>query len=71
MGSRVDRSDSDSYSGSWRVEGDQILIHVLQASRGASDIVGKDLRWIIFDVQKDSFVAGYDKEHKLTWTRVK
>jgi hypothetical protein len=71
MGSRFDGDDSDSYSGTWRVEGDQVVIHVLQAGPGASDIVGKDLLWIIVDIQKDGFVTGYDKEHKLTWTRVK
>ena len=71
MGSRFDGSNSDSYSGTWRVEGNQVIIHVLQAAPGASDIVGKDLLWIILDIQKDSFVAEYDKEHKITWTRVK
>jgi hypothetical protein len=71
MASRFDGADSDSYSGTWSVEGREVVIHVQQASPGSTDTVGKDLRWIVFDIQKDSFVAGYDKEHQLTSTRVK
>ena len=71
MASRFIGHDSDSYSGTWCIEGHDVVIHVQQAGPGAADIIGKDLRWIVFDIQNDSFVAGYDKEHQLTSTRVK
>lgn len=68
---RFDGEDSDSYSGTWRLDGRSIIIHVDKADPGAADMIGKDLKWIIFDLKKDSMVAGYDEQHRLEMRRVK
>jgi hypothetical protein len=67
---RFDGEDSDSYSGVWRVEGRQIVIHVLQ-DRSPDSNIGKDLRWTVFDIRPESFIAGYDEQHQFKSTRVK
>ena len=68
---RFEESDSDSYSGTWRTEAKTIILHVEKVSTGMDDILGKDLRWIIFDFHGDTLVAGYDAQHQLPLTRVK
>jgi len=68
---RFEDADSDSYSGTWRTEGKIIILHVERASTGVEDILGKDMRWIIFDFHGDTLIAGYDAQHQLPLTRVK
>src|SRR6266581_1975263 len=46
---RFDEKDSpgDICSGTWRVEGDQLVMHVAWANKSLNDIVDKDMRFII------------------------
>jgi len=57
MGSRFDGDDSDSYSGTWRVDHDQLVLHVIRSDKVLHDILGKDMRFIISDLQRDRFIA--------------
>src|SRR5882724_11611481 len=56
---RFDEKDSPdpSYSGTWRVEGDQLVMHVTWANKALQDIVGKDLRLIVSEFQPKKFIA--------------
>jgi hypothetical protein len=65
------RSPEPSYSGTWRVEGDQLIMHVTWADKALQDIVGKDLRLIVSEFQQKKFVATptEDRTKPVTWER--
>ena len=56
---RFDEKDvpGRNYSGTWRVEGDQLVMHVTWAAQSLQDIVGKDLRLIVSAFEDKKFVA--------------
>jgi hypothetical protein len=60
-----------SYSGTWPVEGDQLIMHVTWADKALRDIVGKDLRLIVSEFQQKKFVATptEDRTKPVTWER--
>jgi hypothetical protein len=64
--------DTDSYSGSWRVEREQLVLHIAWADENLKDMLGKDMRLIISDLQNHKLVATLadDKKKALPWTRV-
>ena len=55
---RHDEKDSAiSYSGTWRVERDQLVAHVTTADKFLKDIIGHDFRVTVSDFHQDSFMA--------------
>jgi hypothetical protein len=62
---------SDSYTGTWRVEDHQLVLHILWAADGLQDIAGKDLRLVISQFHRDTFVAtlGEDATKAGHWKR--
>jgi hypothetical protein len=67
-----EKDSSTSYSGTWRVEGDQLIAHVTAADKVLQDIVGKDFRIIVSNFQHDTFVATIADEHRTSqpWKRL-
>jgi hypothetical protein len=70
---RFDEKDfpEPNYSGTWHVEGDQLVMHVSWADKPLQDIIGKDLRLIVSAFQQKKFVA-ISAEHRtkaVTWER--
>jgi hypothetical protein len=62
-------------SGTWRTEGNQLVLHVtsqLQAKTVPS-VLGRDLRYIISDLQPNALVAAYTdtKSDPVHWKRLK
>jgi hypothetical protein len=72
---RFDEKDSpgDICSGTWRVDHDQLVLHVTRADKPLQHIIAKDVRFIISDFQYDKFVATSteDRTKPLTWERGK
>ena len=70
---RFDQSDlpDEVCSGTWRVDHDQLVLHVTLADKGLRDVLGKDVRFIISEFQHDRFIATSteDKTNPLTWER--
>jgi len=70
---RFDQSDlpDEVCSGTWRVDHDQLVLHVTRADKGLRDVLGKDVRFIISEFQHDRFIATSteDKTKPLTWER--
>ncbi len=70
---RFDEKDfpDPSFSGTWRVEADQLVMHVASANSSLQDIIGKDLRLIVSEFQQKKFVATptEDPTKLLTWER--
>ncbi len=70
---RFDQSDlpDEVCSGTWRVDHDQLVLHVTLADKGLRDVLGKDVRFIISEFQHDRFIATSteDKTKPLTWER--
>jgi len=70
---RFDEKDfpDPNYSGTWRVDGDQLVMHVTWADKSLQHIVGKDLRLIVSEFQPKKFVAtpAEDRTKPLTWER--
>jgi hypothetical protein len=64
--------DTDSYSGTWRVERDQLVLHITWVDENLKDMLGKDMRLIISDLQSDKLMAtlAEDKRKALPWKRV-
>jgi hypothetical protein len=62
----------DSYSGSWRIEGNQLVLHVTWADKDLQDMVGKDTHLIISEFQPDTFVATLASDRSRTgpWKRL-
>ena len=46
-----------SYSGTWHVENDQLVMHVTWANKAQQDIIGEDLRLIVSEFHQRKFVA--------------
>jgi hypothetical protein len=68
---RFEDTDSPSYSGNWRVEHDQLVLHITWADKNLQDILGKDMRLIISDLQSEKLVATPAEDKKaLPWKRV-
>jgi hypothetical protein len=61
----------DICSGSWRVDHAQLVLHVTHADKVLQDVLGKDVRFIISEVDGKKFVAtpAEDKTKPLTWER--
>ena len=70
---RFDEGDlpDEVCSGTWRVDHDQLVLHVTRADKGLRDVLGKDVRFIISEFQHDRFIATSteDKTKPLTWER--
>ena len=70
---RFDQSElpDEVCSGTWRVDHDQLVLHVTLADKGLRDVLGKDVRFIISEFQHDRFIATSteDKTKPLTWER--
>ncbi len=60
-------------SGSWHLEGQQLVLKFTWAHRSMQDMVGQELRLIISDVQPDHFIEAnaQNQKQKILWTRVK
>ena len=60
-------------SGSWHVEGQQLVLKFTWAHRSMQDMVGQELRLIISEVQPDHFISAntQNQKQKIPWTRVK
>jgi hypothetical protein len=56
---RFDEKDfpPPNFSGTWRIEGDQLVLHVAWANKSLNDILGKDMRFIISEFDEKKFVA--------------
>ena len=71
---RFDEKDAPdpNYSGTWHVDGDQLVMHVTWAAHSLQDIVGKDLRLIISEFEDKKFVATplEDRTKPLSWERL-
>jgi len=67
-----EKDSSDSYSGTWRVEGDQLIMHVTWADKVLQDIVGKNMRVVISEFHHDSFVGALadDRRKSQPWKRL-
>lgn len=59
------------YSGTWRVEGDQLVMHATWANNSLQDITGKNFRLIVSQFERNKFVATSTdgKMKPLTWER--
>jgi len=51
------KESTTSYTGTWRIEKDQLIAHVTSASEGLEDLIGKDLRVKVSDFHHDQFTA--------------
>jgi hypothetical protein len=60
-------------SGSWHADGQQLVLKFTWAHPSMQDMVGQELRLIIFDVQRDHFMSAnaQNDKQKMMWTRVK
>ena len=69
---RFEDTDSPSYSGTLRAERDQLVLHISWADRNLQDMLGKEMRLIISDLQKDKLVVTLadDQKKALPWRRV-
>ena len=70
---RFDEKDlrGDICSGTWRVDGDQLVLHLTHADKVLRDAVGKDVRFLISQFQHARFVATSteDSQRPVTWER--
>ena len=60
-------------SGTWLVEGDQLVMKFTWAHPTMQDMVGQELRLVISDLQPNKFVSAnaQNEKQKFVWTRVK
>ena len=60
-------------SGNWRVDGNELVMKFTWAHPTMQEMVGQELRLVIFDVQPDKFVSAnaQNQKQKIVWTRVK
>ena len=67
-----EKDSSDRQSGTWRVEGDQLIMHVTWADKVLQDTVGKDVRVVISEFQHDIFVGALadDRKKSQPWKRL-
>lgn len=68
-----EKGSSDSYSGTWRIDDDQLVAHVTAADKVLQDIVGKDLRLTMSDFHHDRFMAtlAVDEKETFPWKRLR
>jgi hypothetical protein len=66
--------DDPMIAGTWRVDGDQLVLHVgwQIESKEFQSAVGKDLRYTISSVQRDSLIATFieAKNDPVRWKRL-
>ena len=60
-------------SGSWRVEGDQLVMKFTWAHPTMQEMVGQQLRLVISELQSDKFVLAnaQNQKQRFVWTRAK
>jgi hypothetical protein len=60
-------------SGSWRVEGDQVVMKFTWAHPTMQEMVGQELRLVISDLQRNKFLSAnaQNQNQRFVWTRVK
>jgi hypothetical protein len=61
----------DICSGTWRVDGHHLVLHLTHADKVLRDVVGKDVHFLISRFQHDRFVATSteDSQKPVTWER--
>jgi hypothetical protein len=61
-----------SYSGTWRIEGDQLIGHVTAADEPLQEMIGKDFRVTIADFHGDTFrvILPYESSSSAIWKRI-
>src|SRR4051794_15993751 len=64
-------SNSDSYSGTWKAEGNQLVLHIGWVDENLKDMLGHEMRLIISDLKKDGLIATLadDPKKTLPWRR--
>jgi hypothetical protein len=70
---RFDEKDlGDSYRGTWRVEGHQLVLHITWVDENLRDILNTEIRLIISDLRADSLVTtlANDPQKTTPWKRV-
>src|SRR5215467_8186541 len=65
-------SNADSYSGTWRVEGNQLVLKISSTDENLKDKLGTEIRLIVSNLQNDNLVATLADNQKkaLPWKRV-
>ena len=69
----VDAPPAHVLSGSWRVEGDQLVMKFTWAHPTMQEMVSQELRLVISNLQRNKFVSAnaQNQNQRFVWTRVK
>jgi hypothetical protein len=51
----------DSFAGSWRLEGDELVLHVTRADTVIQQMVGTDMHFALSKFRRDKFIAEFHK----------